>query len=64
MTIWQKRIKAITDKGMNQSNIASQAGVSRAAISLIAKGSRKNPSFDVGSGILKVCKMLSIDIKE
>jgi len=64
MNIWQRRIAAIKAKGMNQSTIAEHAGISRAAVSLIVKGERQNVSYEVGAGILKVCKMLSIKIEE
>jgi len=64
MNIWQERIHALIAKGMNQQSIAEQAGCSISMISLLASGKRKNVRYETGEGIMKVCKMLSIDIKE
>lgn len=54
MTKWQTMIKALTDNGINQSEIARECGCTRAAISAIALGHRKFPSYELGNGIVQL----------
>jgi transcriptional regulator with XRE-family HTH domain len=63
MTIWQKRIAALKEKGITQAKIAKEAGCTDGAISLLADGSRKDPSFRIGNRIVELCALVRCDIE-
>lgn len=63
MTIWQKRIKALTDKGISQAKIAKEVPCSPATISLLAKGERFDPCYTIGNRIVELCALVSADIE-
>lgn len=64
MTIWQKRIKALTAKGISQAKIAKETNCSPATISLLAKGERKDPCYTIGNRIVDLCDLIGVSTAE
>lgn len=64
MTIWQKRIEALKNKGMSQAKIARESGCSVSAISLIATGKRDDVSYRIGKRIVELCDLVGVDLEQ
>ena len=60
MTEWQKRIKALKEKGMTQAKIAKHCDCTAGGISLLAAGKRTDPLYKIGSKIVELCELVGI----